>query len=205
MHRPSRGGRRQGGGQPDPPYSAAPVQSPNSGFPYFQPLYCQQYWNLPPAATPPAPGVPQLTPFSQNPSIFHHQVAPYVQNPLLHRPQAVNPCGKSQQDLLGRAEAALEKAHCELLAAGESVSAWKVSQSALVSLQVDSWASLGFQFQDIPYLRRLVVTEGKVRASSSCLPFFLPLFLRQKIFRYRLGCSGNRIAYLHSSKFQVSH
>ncbi|CAA6667060.1 unnamed protein product [Spirodela intermedia] len=168
MHRPSRGGRRQGVCRPDPPYSAAPVQIPNSGFPYFQRLYSQHYWNLPPVATAPASGVPLLSPFSQNPSILHHQAPPYVQNPLPYRPQAVNPCGKSQQDLLGRAEAALEKAHCELLAAGESVSAWKVSQSALVSLQVDSWASLGFQFQDIPYLRHLVTTEGKVNAFIHC-------------------------------------
>lgn len=42
------------------------------------------------------------------------------------------------------------------------MSSWKVVQSALLSLKVDSWGALGFQMQDVPTLYRLMVTEGKV-------------------------------------------
>lgn len=53
-------------------------------------------------------------------------------------------------------------AHRELVDGGEGVSSWKVVQSALVLLKVDSWGVLGFQMQDVPSLYRLMVTEGKV-------------------------------------------
>lgn len=59
----------------------------------------------------------------------------------------------------------MEKARQDLLAAGESVSAWKVSQAVLVTLQVDSWDSLGLRMQEVPSLHRLILTEGKVITS----------------------------------------
>lgn len=55
------------------------------------------------------------------------------------------------------------KAHCDLVAARESVSAWKVSQAALLVLKADSWESLGVQMQLVPSLNRLIVVEGKVQ------------------------------------------
>lgn len=61
-----------------------------------------------------------------------------------------------------RVEAAAAKARRELIAAGQSVSAWKVSQAALLALKIEAWSSLGFQIQDVPSLHNLIVTEGKV-------------------------------------------
>lgn len=58
---------------------------------------------------------------------------------------------------------AVAKAHRKLMAARESVSAWKVSQAALVVLKADSWESLGVQMQLVPSLNRLIAVEGKVR------------------------------------------
>ncbi|KAF2299960.1 hypothetical protein GH714_006425 [Hevea brasiliensis] len=73
-----------------------------------------------------------------------------------------------RKELLERVDRAAEKAWQDLLAAGESVSAWKVSQAALVTLQVDSWDSLGFRMQEVPSLHRLILTEGKVNAFIHC-------------------------------------
>ncbi|KAM1380549.1 hypothetical protein ACFX2I_022261 [Malus domestica] len=53
------------------------------------------------------------------------------------------------------------KARYELTAAGENVSAWKVVQSTLLMLKVDSWDSLGFQMQQVPSLNLLMLTEAK--------------------------------------------
>lgn len=69
---------------------------------------------------------------------------------------------------IGTVEEEALKAHKELVNAGESVNAWKVSQAALVSLQVDSWSTLGFQIQDVAFLRKLLFTEGKVNAFIHC-------------------------------------
>ncbi|KAJ9182462.1 hypothetical protein P3X46_006457 [Hevea brasiliensis] len=73
-----------------------------------------------------------------------------------------------RKETLERVDRAAEKAWQDLLAAGESVSAWKVSQAALVTLQVDSWDSLGFRMQEVPSLHRLILTEGKVNAFIHC-------------------------------------
>ncbi|KAA8548393.1 hypothetical protein F0562_000077 [Nyssa sinensis] len=71
-------------------------------------------------------------------------------------------------EALERIDGAVLKAHHDLLTAGESVSSWKVSQSALLILQSDSWDSLGFQMQQVPSLHRLIVTEGKINAFIHC-------------------------------------
>nr|GME05435.1 uncharacterized protein LOC109165195 [Ipomoea batatas] len=67
-----------------------------------------------------------------------------------------------------RIDKAVLKAHREILATGEVVSAWKVSQAALVILQADTWDSLGFQMQQVPSLHRLMLTEGKINAFIHC-------------------------------------
>lgn len=69
---------------------------------------------------------------------------------------------------LEKVDRAVVKARRDLLAAGESVSAWKVSQSALLTLQVDCWGSLGFRMQQVPSLHSLIVTEGKVMSYRIC-------------------------------------
>uniref|UniRef100_A0A1D1Z6Y8 Sacsin n=1 Tax=Anthurium amnicola TaxID=1678845 RepID=A0A1D1Z6Y8_9ARAE len=162
---PARGG---GGGNLGPPYHTAPSENANAGFPY---LVTPNPYGCPPPGVPvPRPGIALPPPSYQIPRFPPHHHSPYLRAPLGYRPQVVDAHGSShsRQELLGRVEAALAKAHQDLLATGESVSAWKVSQSALMALRVDSWASLGFQFQDVPYLRRLVATEGKVNAFIHC-------------------------------------
>ncbi|OAY78138.1 hypothetical protein ACMD2_16556, partial [Ananas comosus] len=96
--------------------------------------------------------LPQL--HLQNPSFPIHANSFITQNPG-PTPSA------AQQALLERAEAAAAKAHEDLLSAGETVSAWKVSQAVLASLKADSWSSLGFQLQDVRRIRELFAKEGK--------------------------------------------
>ncbi|XAR62556.1 hypothetical protein NMG60_11017358 [Bertholletia excelsa] len=67
-----------------------------------------------------------------------------------------------------RIDRAVAKARDDLLAAREAVSAWKVSQSALMALQVESWDSLGLQMQQVPSLHHLIVTEGKINSFIHC-------------------------------------
>lgn len=71
---------------------------------------------------------------------------------------------------------AVEKARREIIAAGESVTAWKVSQDAMLTLKVDSWSSLGFAMQEVPNLLRLMVTEGKVMWEPHFCYYVLFLF-----------------------------
>lgn len=42
------------------------------------------------------------------------------------------------------------------------MTAWKVSQAALLTLKAESWEALGFQMQQVPSLYSLMVIEGKV-------------------------------------------
>ncbi|KAK7318951.1 hypothetical protein RJT34_03660 [Clitoria ternatea] len=78
------------------------------------------------------------------------------------------PPTQPSQDTKLAIDLAAANATRDLLAAGESVSAWKVSQNALLSLQIDSWNSLGFKMQQIPSLNRIMITEGKVNAFVHC-------------------------------------
>ncbi|KAL7083746.1 hypothetical protein ACP275_14G181400 [Erythranthe tilingii] len=69
---------------------------------------------------------------------------------------------------LDRTEKAVVEARAELVARGENVSAWKVSQAALLDLQVSSWEFLGFSMQKVPTLRRIMDIEGKVNLFIHC-------------------------------------
>ncbi|XP_022924460.1 uncharacterized protein LOC111431955 isoform X2 [Cucurbita moschata] len=69
---------------------------------------------------------------------------------------------------IARINHAVAKAHSDLLVGGESISAWKVSQSALSILQVDSWEYLGFRMQEVDALHRLIVMEGKINSFIHC-------------------------------------
>lgn len=129
-----------------------------------------------PQALPTAPNcfIPNVNPYFQNPTFQPNLCLPYLQNPNfpLQNPNFAirntalsgfrpEPPRRSKQDL-DRVDSAVVKARRDFVAAGESVSAWKVSQSALLALQVDSWESLGFPMQEVPSLQSLIVTEGKV-------------------------------------------
>ncbi|URD78455.1 hypothetical protein MUK42_02484 [Musa troglodytarum] len=100
----------------------------------------------------------------QNPSFLQPPILPYLHNPFFPQP---NPSPKPQA-LLDSVNAAATKAHRDLVAAGRSVSSWKVSQAALLALKIESWSALGFQIQDVPSLHSLIVTEGKISAFIHC-------------------------------------
>ncbi|XP_024192294.1 uncharacterized protein LOC112196214 [Rosa chinensis] len=89
-----------------------------------------------------------------------------VQNPSFAPKHFSNSAFHPQ--LLERIDGAVKKARSDLIAAGESVSAWKVSQSAIRILEVDCWSSLGFQMQQVPSLHRLMLTQGKIDAFIHC-------------------------------------
>lgn len=84
-------------------------------------------------------------------SYFPSQPLPYLQNPNLpiQNPSFLikntNFTGfrsqppKRSKEALDRVDGAVVKAHHNIIAACESVSEWKVSQSVLLALQVDSW------------------------------------------------------------------
>ncbi|KAI3791105.1 hypothetical protein L2E82_04710 [Cichorium intybus] len=75
---------------------------------------------------------------------------------------------ESTPQTIAKIDGAVVKAHSDLLAAGESISAWKVSQSALVILKAVSFESLGFRMQKVPSLYRLMITEAKINSFIHC-------------------------------------
>ncbi|EYU42935.1 hypothetical protein MIMGU_mgv1a022599mg, partial [Erythranthe guttata] len=76
--------------------------------------------------------------------------------------------GSELPPTLDRTEKAAVEARAELVARGENVSAWKVSQAALLDLQVSSWEFLGFSMQQVPTLRRIMDIEGRVNLFIHC-------------------------------------
>lgn len=148
---PPRFTRRAAGGRgPAPPLQHNPLYTQNPNYYLPNP-------NL----------APPLNQFIQTPN-FHFQNPNFpIQNPnfSIQTPsfpvQSPNTRPRSNE-ALERIDKAALKARVELLAAGESVTAWKVSQAALLALKAESWESLGFQMQQVPSLYRLMVIEGKV-------------------------------------------
>ena len=149
------GGNRPRQPAPPPPNAAVTFQNPNAF-----PLYGSHLPNANGASAWPfqnALGFTPQLPQTQNPNFP-------IQNAIgiaPRRHQTPNP----KQAVIEQADRAAANASRQLLAAGESVSAWKVSQNALVALQVDSWNSLGIKMQQVPSLHRLMITEGKVYLS----------------------------------------
>ncbi|KAM5562292.1 protein NO VEIN-like [Rosa sericea] len=128
------------------------LQNPNTPYiypinPAFTPRHA--YRNFSPNNLPP-----------QNPSFVPQQ---FPNSPFRPPPPQSN-----SKELLEKVDRAVAKARSDLVAAGDSVSAWKVSQSALLVLQIDGWSSLGFQMQQVPSLHRLMFTEGKINAFIQC-------------------------------------
>nr|GLL41337.1 uncharacterized protein LOC109165196 [Ipomoea trifida] len=120
--------------------------------------------------------------FNPNPNLYYSQSPNVFPNPFQntclqyqnHSFQFPNPNFQFQAQLsrpttvVEMIDMAVLKAHREILATGEAVSAWKASQAALVMLQVDTWDSLGLQMQQVPSLHRLMLTEGKINAFIHC-------------------------------------
>ncbi|RWR75853.1 DUF3883 domain-containing protein [Cinnamomum micranthum f. kanehirae] len=152
MHGPRRPFRPRAAAPPPPPR-----QNPNP-YVYFQasvPFYRNPF-HLFPNPNLSATHLPQ-NPFIQNPG-FHPPPSPQI------RPTPPN----NREETLEKIERAVGNVNRDLLAAGEGISAYKVSQSALLALEADSFGSLGFQLQEIPSLYRLIAIESKVNAFINC-------------------------------------
>ncbi|KAH7657894.1 ATPase domain of HSP90 chaperone/DNA topoisomerase II/histidine kinase protein [Dioscorea alata] len=107
---------------------------------------------------------PFRPPFASNPYYASSSSNPtqYSPNPGVQNPRAPNPV------TIDQVEAAVAKAHRELIAAGDGVSVWKLCQNAALSLQADSWNALGYGFYQVPFLRNLRAIEGKVNVFIHC-------------------------------------
>ncbi|PIA29997.1 hypothetical protein AQUCO_05800225v1 [Aquilegia coerulea] len=146
-----------------------PHGGPRRPAPPLQPPH--NYFNQ-----PPPPQQQQLNPYLQNPNIIYIQPNPSFStppppprpSPSSFIPNTPQFSPQSPKETLQRIEQAVLRAHRELLATGETVSAWKVSHHTLLSLQTDSWNSLGFQIQQVPSLFRLMLVEGKVNEFIHC-------------------------------------
>lgn len=103
-----------------------------------------------------------IWPFQQNPSLQVQNIDgfPPQQLPvsLVQSPSS----SQNPKEHIEKIDRAVAKARNNLLTVGESVTVWKVSQKALLILQVDSWSSLGIKMQQVPSLHRLMIIEGKV-------------------------------------------
>ncbi|KAK1566902.1 hypothetical protein Q3G72_005798 [Acer saccharum] len=161
------------GGAPPPPYQPQPpqlnpnfaFQSPNIYFsnpnPDLQLLHNQA-------------NIPLQNPnlLLQNPNLLYHQqfhpnpntLQPKIQTPTQSSPQPQ----KLKKEVLEKIDRAVLKERNRIIAAGESVTAWKICQCLTLMLEVDSWSSLGFQMKEVPSLRKLMVTEARINAFIHC-------------------------------------
>ncbi|KAL2923355.1 Chaperone protein HtpG [Bienertia sinuspersici] len=73
-----------------------------------------------------------------------------------------------RKEFLEKIEAAVASARRQTIEGGEHVSVWKLSQSALVKLEAESWDSLGFQLHEVPSLHQLISIEAKINAFIRC-------------------------------------
>ncbi|KAI3459682.1 hypothetical protein Pfo_016345 [Paulownia fortunei] len=171
--RPGGGGR--GVAQPQPPQQQQIHLNPNI-FPNPNLFILQQNPNF----------LHHLNPFLQNPNTFPQiqQLFPKSNFPIQlnsdnNNFQTPRPNGNSnskfpqqhvkvQNEMVEKLDKAVMRARSDLLESNENVSAWKVSQAALLMVKAESWESLGFQMQQVPSLNRLLVTEGKISAFIHC-------------------------------------
>ncbi|KAK6161734.1 hypothetical protein DH2020_005115 [Rehmannia glutinosa] len=178
MHERPHPFRRSGGDRgkaAQPPRQQHQAHPNPNFFPYPQPFHYQQNPYL----------LPHLNPFLQNPynlppdrrqladSDFPTPRDPYNddrQNRSCYNKYSKFPQqhGKVQNEMIEKLDRAVMRARRDLLASNENVSTWKVSQAALLKVKAESWESLGFQMQQVPSLKGLLVTEGKVNAFIHC-------------------------------------
>jgi hypothetical protein len=164
--RPSGGGGGGGWGsqqqqqQQQPPAQASPLFNPNFGL--QNPNY---FFQAQQAFTFLQQQQQQQQQLLQNPNFPIQNLNFPIQNPTLP-PETVHrispPQNQTSSQLIDKVDRAVTNARRNLISAGENVTAWKVSQDALLKLKVESWTSLGFPMQEVPSLHRLMLTEGKV-------------------------------------------
>ncbi|KAL2469414.1 Histidine kinase [Abeliophyllum distichum] len=147
-------------------------QNPNF-LPHLNP-FLQNPSNFPfqqnPSNFPPIPQIPgNRFAIPQIPNTYFPAIQPNNNNSNNNKfPQQQHPHGKLQNEAIEKVDRAVVKARRDLLASKENVSAWTVSQAALLMVKADSWESLGFQIQQVPSLHSLLVTEGKINAFIHC-------------------------------------
>lgn len=176
--RPGGGGR--GASQPPQPQQQQIQMNPNL-FPNPNLFMLQQNPNL----------LPQFNPFLQNPNSYpqfqhqyqnmnipvqlNHERTSYQAPPQNEYNYNSNSNSNSnnnnnfpqqhvkvQNEIAEKVEKAARSAWNDLLKSKENVSAWKVSQAALLAMKAESWESLGLPMQQVPSLKSILVTEGKV-------------------------------------------
>lgn len=98
---------------------------------------------------------PQNRPYVQPRSL-----APYFRPQQQQQQQQLFP---SWRDIPEKADRAVAKARQEIIAKGESVSAWQVSQAALLMLEAGPSSALAQQMQQLRSLQALIAIESKVR------------------------------------------
>lgn len=162
-----------GGGAPPPQQQQQPTLGANFNYNEFlqKPSDIQNLNNM--FFNPNTSFNPNNFPFqSQN---FQADNGNYQhQNPVNYfqgfpQPQFMRP---NDKEALEKIDREVVKARRDILASGDNVSAWKVSQAVCLALKVDSWESLGFQMQQVPSLHDLIVTEGKVKVLNFFFSFF---------------------------------
>lgn len=145
----------------------------NLAFQQPQNLPFQQSQNLPHQQWQQTPNFPYTFPL-QNPSF------PLQQQQQLAAPgfQFQSP-PQNRENMIEKVDKVVAQARRDLIAAGKSVSSWKVAESVIVKLKVDSWSSLGFPMQQVPSLYKLILVEGKVinLPISLSLCFFFNWFI----------------------------
>ncbi|KAI3716435.1 hypothetical protein L1987_67312 [Smallanthus sonchifolius] len=157
---------RRGGGRGQPPPQQPPQLPFNPNYLFNNNLYLQSS-NFPIAF----PNFPV-----ENPNFHTQNFNLPIGNPNFHAPnpsfdshsQLSNNRGIQLNGTIEKIDKAVVKARRELIAAGENVSALKVSQAVLVELQADSWDSLGIKMQQAPSLYSLMLIEGKINAFINC-------------------------------------
>ncbi|XP_047947665.1 protein NO VEIN isoform X1 [Salvia hispanica] len=182
--RPGGGGR--GASQPPQPQQQQIQMNPNL-FPNPNLFMLQQNPNL----------LPQFNPFLQNPNSYpqfqhqyqnmnipvqlNHERTSYQAPPQNEYNYNSNSNSNSnnnnnfpqqhvkvQNEIAEKVEKAARSAWNDLLKSKENVSAWKVSQAALLAMKAESWESLGLPMQQVPSLKSILVTEGKINAFIHC-------------------------------------
>lgn len=136
-------------------FSQTVPPSPYAPFPRFhnQPVQQQTY----------APPPPPIWPFPQNHASPVQNIGVFPPQQLPHSSVQTPTCSsQNPKELTEKIDRAVSKARDDLLAAGDSVTSWNVSQKSLLMLQLDSWNSLGIKMQQVPSLHRLMSIEGKV-------------------------------------------
>ncbi|KAI5349822.1 hypothetical protein L3X38_002711 [Prunus dulcis] len=153
---------------PNPAFPSHPVLNPYPAFPTQNP-------NFTPQQLPNSSFRPQTLPENPRPNVDPQQLSNSAFSPqsLSDNPNVgplQHPSNSAfwPKEMLERIDGAAEKARAELVAAGRSVSAWKVLESALLMLKVDAWSSLMLPMYQVPSLHRLMLTEGRINAYIHC-------------------------------------